>query len=193
MRDYKNTGVQDKKKKKAKPATRKKNPAQEDRLQWIHFVVGYVLGAVTVGAVWVAMSDRHVAPSQREIGPAAETSTSNARIKPKVVFDYPDKLRQMEVEIPDEELGTGGNRAGESVDFVLQVASFRSLADADQLKARIALLGQQAYISKADTEGRVWHRVRVGPFPTLAALHKVRSELRRHDIQGIVLHQPKPE
>lgn len=191
MRDYKNTGVQDKK--KAKPATRKKNPVQQDRMQWIHFVVGYVLGAVTVGAVWLAISDRQAAMLHRATTPAAESSTSAPeRGKSKVVFDFPEKLRQMEVVIPDDELDVKGNRTDQRVDYILQVASFRNLADADQLKARIALLGQHAYILKADAEGSAWHRVRIGPFPTMAALHKVRSELRRHDIQGIVLQQPKP-
>ena len=196
MRDYSGGGDQNgrkKTKKTSKPATRRSD-GQQVGDQWAMFSAGFVLGALTVGVAWVVWTDvwqSEVTGSDAQA--TAPVAPAAAAKKPKLEFDFPQKLKQLEVVIPDDELDAEGNRSGEPLDYYLQLGSFLNPADADRLKADVAFLGHQALIVAGDAEGRTWHRVRLGPFPTRKALHQVRSELRRHDIQGIVLQQSRPE
>ncbi|TCS69445.1 sporulation related protein [Sulfuritortus calidifontis] len=50
--------------------------------------------------------------------------------------------------------------------YWLQVAALKSPADADRLKAKLALLGMDVAVQKVDSAGVTLHRVRVGPFKT---------------------------
>ncbi|MCB1984136.1 MAG: SPOR domain-containing protein [Burkholderiales bacterium] len=69
--------------------------------------------------------------------------------------------------------------------YYLQVGSFRSTADADNLKARLALLGVVASVQSADlSEKGIWYRVRVGPFTQKARVDQVHTTLRENGIEA---------
>lgn len=53
--------------------------------------------------------------------------------------------------------------------YWLQVAALKNPADADRLKAKLALLGMDVAVQKIDNAGTALHRVRVGPFKTESA------------------------
>ena len=60
----------------------------------------------------------------------------------------------------------------------LQVAAFANPAEADNLKARLALNGIDAISQRAELDdGRVVHRVRIGPFQAPEEMNPVRSRL----------------
>ena len=62
--------------------------------------------------------------------------------------------------------------------YVLQIASYRSFADADRVKASLALNGLVAYIQKITIEGRgEFFRVRLGPFEDLQTMQDARNRL----------------
>ena len=68
--------------------------------------------------------------------------------------------------------------------YYLQVGSFRKTDDAENLKARLALLGVVAFVQTADlSEKGIWHRVRVGPFTQKAEVDKVRASLQENGIE----------
>ncbi|HYW03510.1 MAG TPA: SPOR domain-containing protein [Gammaproteobacteria bacterium] len=76
--------------------------------------------------------------------------------------------------------------------YYLQAGAFRHYSDADQLKAKLALLGIEASIQKVtiDSQGEgkdTWHRVRIGPFTDLSRLNTTRARLRKHGIQALVI------
>jgi len=67
--------------------------------------------------------------------------------------------------------------------FFLQTGSFQNAPDADNLKARLALLGVEASIqTRTLPEKGVWHRVRVGPYTDVEELNRVRDILKQHNI-----------
>jgi len=69
--------------------------------------------------------------------------------------------------------------------YFLQVGAFQSGADADNLKAKLALLGVEATIQTAELPGKgVWHRVRVGPFSGLEELNHTRALLAQNKISS---------
>lgn len=80
-----------------------------------------------------------------------------------------------------------GNKES-TVGYLLQVGSFRSLNDADQLKAHLALLGIEASIQNVElASGETWHRVRIGPFSNRANLNSIRERLQTNKIHTILL------
>ncbi len=67
--------------------------------------------------------------------------------------------------------------------FYLQAGSFQNSADADNLKARLALAGIEAQIQSATLpNNKVWHRVRVGPYASIDDLNKAKIVLKENHI-----------
>jgi len=75
--------------------------------------------------------------------------------------------------------GAVGAWGAESPLWTVQVSSFRSRALAEELRARLATRGFDAYLLSAATEeGRVRYRVRVGAYPARVEAERVAAELR---------------
>ncbi|MCX7897048.1 MAG: SPOR domain-containing protein [Rhodocyclaceae bacterium] len=73
----------------------------------------------------------------------------------------------------------------------LQVGAFQKAQEAENLKARLALVGIEAQIAAADVPGKgTVYRVRIGPFATLEEMNRVRKELSE---QGIAANLVKQE
>ena len=67
--------------------------------------------------------------------------------------------------------------------FYLQAGAFQNAPDADNLKARLALLGVEASIQTTPLADKgVWHRVRVGPYTALEDLNRARDTLKQNGI-----------
>jgi cell division protein FtsN len=65
----------------------------------------------------------------------------------------------------------------------LQLGSFQDQDDADNLKAKLALLGIEATIQSVDVPGKgLVHRVKVGPFATPDDVARVRAQLKQNGI-----------
>lgn len=72
--------------------------------------------------------------------------------------------------------------------YLLQAGSFREAADADSMKASLALLGIEARIQVVELPGgETWHRVRVGPFTSLEQVNGVRARMADQEIESILL------
>lgn len=70
----------------------------------------------------------------------------------------------------------------------LQAGAFQSPADADNLKARLALIGVEASVQQVSTpEKGVMHRVRIGPYRSPEEMSKVRTQLAENGIQAAVV------
>jgi len=70
----------------------------------------------------------------------------------------------------------------------LQVASYRTVADAERLKARLALLGMQAQIQQVTVNGKdTYHRVRTGPYKGKESVNEARALLTRNGLESIAI------
>lgn len=81
--------------------------------------------------------------------------------------------------------------------FYLQAGAFEDPSEADNLKARLALMGVEASVQKVDVpEKGTMHRVRVGPFMGQEAMSKAREQLSSSGIGTAVVKikpkEPKP-
>lgn len=70
----------------------------------------------------------------------------------------------------------------------LQVGAFQKPADADNLKAKLALLGVEASVQQVNVPDKgTMHRVRTGPYAKLDDMNKVRNLLSQNGIQATVV------
>lgn len=68
----------------------------------------------------------------------------------------------------------------------LQAGSFQNPGDADNQKAKLALLGMEAAIQQVMVQDKVWYRVRLGPYSKIDDVNRVRSELAKQGIEVAV-------
>ncbi len=62
--------------------------------------------------------------------------------------------------------------------YFLQAGAFQNPADADNLKARLALLGLEASVEPTNLPDKgVWYRVRLGPYSGVEEINGVRKQL----------------
>lgn len=74
--------------------------------------------------------------------------------------------------------------------YVLQVGSYRSTSEADQVRARLARAGIAAQVQRIVQGSRTWNRVRIGPL-TDAELVKVREQLRTANLHALIIRGPQ--
>ena len=93
-------------------------------------------------------------------------------------FDYydilpnTDKAANDAIKIKPEEKSTANKT------YYLQVGSFQTEEEADNLKAKLALQGFEATVQTAEIPNKgIWHRVRVGPFNDLDQISKTKEDL----------------
>ena len=77
--------------------------------------------------------------------------------------------------------------AADPFDYVIQVGAFRTSADADAQKAKLALLGLDAKVSERDQAGRTVFRVRLGPFADKVAAERIRTRLEGSGIENTLV------
>jgi cell division protein FtsN len=81
--------------------------------------------------------------------------------------------------------------ASDPFDYVVQVGAYRTSADADAQKAKLALLGLDAKVSERDQAGRVIYRVRLGPFSDKNAAERVRAQLESNGIDNTLVRMQR--
>jgi cell division protein FtsN len=71
--------------------------------------------------------------------------------------------------------------------YLLQVGAFPSAADAETLKAKLALQGFVANVQSVNIGGQTYHRVRLGPFHSATDLEATKQRLSAAGISAIAL------
>lgn len=108
-------------------------------------------------------------------------------------YDFFTVLPEMEVVVPEQELtkkSTPQQTPATQDDissYLLQVGSFREKSDAEQMKARLALLGITTQIQTVTVNGATWHRVRVGPVSGARQAEAMRRQLADNGIESLVM------
>lgn len=68
---------------------------------------------------------------------------------------------------------------------ILQAGSFPNANDAENLKAKLALLGVEASIQSATIKDKgVWYRVRLGPYKNADEMNKARGFLKQNGVDS---------
>ena len=72
--------------------------------------------------------------------------------------------------------------------YFLQAGAFAAAGDADNQKAKLALLGFEAKVETVDIDGKgTMHRVRLGPYGRLDDINRVRSTLASNGVDAALI------
>lgn len=78
--------------------------------------------------------------------------------------------------------------------FHLQAGAFQKPADADNLKAKLAMMGVEASVQQVSVADKgILHRVRVGPFASPEEMNRARNLLAQNGIQATVVKSSAAE
>lgn len=116
-----------------------------------------------------------VVPAQPQPGAPAPTVAEDS-IKPAPV----DKIEQAKTEAAKAE-------SDEKWIYYLQAGAFRERADAESMKAKLALLGFEASVSERQADTGTLHRVRIGPFGQMETMNRVRGKLSDNGVDVAVV------
>lgn len=125
-------------------------------------------------------------PPKVEATPAADPASAKQPEKQR--FEFYDILQGKEAPATEQEVKAAAQKAPAGKlkeSYFLQAGSFQTEAEADNLKAKLALMGVEAVIQTATIPDKgIWHRVRVGPFATVDELNKTRGSLAKNGVQA---------
>jgi cell division protein FtsN len=161
----------------AKPASRNRGRSGGSPI-FTGVMIGLIVGAVL--AVGVALWATGLNPfKSSEPAPAKPRPTTSDQPDPAPSFDF---YKVLPSDRPSELPPAAAPRAP-APRYYLQAGAFRNPADADNLKAQLALLGVEAMIQTSDVPGKgVFHRVRVGPYLAMNEVDRTRSLLKQNNI-----------
>ncbi|MBT9096278.1 SPOR domain-containing protein [Methylovulum psychrotolerans] len=130
-------------------------------------------------------------PKKGTAAAAPEATETKEPPKPKPPhFEFYTVLPDKEVVVPDYELKTRvrEERIGKAKDakYVMQVGSFQTFKEADQLRAKLALMGIASKVDKAKIDGVTTHRVKLGPFTQMKSVNDIRLRLKTMGANVIV-------
>ncbi|MGH8294531.1 MAG: SPOR domain-containing protein [Steroidobacteraceae bacterium] len=127
---------------------------------------------------------------------ASRTAPANAAVKAPQ-YDFYRMLPRLNVPVPHEDgrspqappprtASPPSRSRGGGPSYLLQVGSYRSSAEADQVRARLAHAGISSRVERVTESSGIWNRVRIGPLSD-AELAKVREQLRTANIHALVI------
>ena len=163
---------------------------------WLWGLAGLMVGLLVALLVYLKEHRPEQAPQTvaraEPRTPARKPTPDKRREKPpELRYEFYTLLPESEVVIPDQELETpraakpGKPSAETSSRYMLQAGSFRRASEAENMKARLALLGIESSIQHVTVGGDDWHRVRIGPFTSMRQVKRTRDLLRRNRINAI--------
>jgi len=166
---------------------------------WAGLVLGLCAGLAVASLVYIR--------DHRGDAPAARAKTEKKKSRPidqpdadgreagtaedSSHFAFYDMLPKFEVVVPekDKDVRPDARAVPEtrSGTYVLQAGSYRNFADADRVRAKLALQGVESKVQKVSVDSDTWHRIRIGPISNLNELNRLRTILRRADVDVLVI------
>ncbi len=127
--------------------------------------------------------------------PTAKVEDKSGKTDEKPRFDFYKILPGSEEATPEKPGKDAKGSTGTSKEaFFLQAGAFQNAPDADNLKARLALLGVEASIeTTAVPDKGVWHRVRIGPYTSVDELNRTRESLKQNGVQTTLIKARESE
>jgi cell division protein FtsN len=165
--------------------------------------IGYVLGLLTAMGTWMYMSQApspfisqdklaegsangDAADKSEKEGEAADIEDKTAKApdsKPRFEF-YNILPSTTEEPVTEQQLKQVAKQPTSQDKYFLQAGAFQNPDDADNMKAKLAMLGVEAAVQTAEVPQKgLWHRVRVGPFSNVDDMNRIRASLQQNGVQ----------
>lgn len=82
--------------------------------------------------------------------------------------------------------------AAQAFDYFVQAGAFTRNEDAEQQRAKLAMMGSTAKISEREQAGRTVYRVRIGPYPSREEADTQLSRLQEQNVEAQIVRVEKP-
>lgn len=154
-------------------AKKAKAPEPTTPLPWLRIGITLALVAGFAAFLWSIKDRAETAPSQSADQPRVEEALPEI---PEEEWEFMTLLPDttVEVEVPEEEAS--------DVRYLMQCGSFRTLQQAEAMKAKIAFQGLESQIKASNGKNGLWHRVVLGPYETKRSAERDRHKLQRSSI-----------
>ncbi len=172
QRDYVSRGRAPQKKKNIK---QQEPSAKSNLTQWIRVVL---VAALLIGFgvfLWSIKDSAKTVPDAPVKSTVTQTEDELPEL-PEEEWEYIRSLPGYEVETDVSEVENSGKR------YLMQCASFRTRAQADEMRAKIAFQGLEAQIRASNGDNGEWFRVILGPFETKREAERAKHTLRKSNI-----------
>jgi cell division protein FtsN len=134
-------------------------------------------------------------PAEKEVAggtkPPVIAGLPQAAAPDKPKFDFYKILPGIEEPVSENELRERAKAAGKGQQdlpkdvYFLQAGSFQNPADADNQKARLAILGFESSVEPTNLPDKgTWYRVRLGPYVKVDEINRVRQMLAQNGIDA---------
>jgi len=161
---------------------------------WTGLAVGLAIGLAVALGVYRVKSRPPAEPAGRPKNQAPLSAREEALPDaPRgSEFTFYDKLKNFDVMIPERgerDVHRDVKPAPETRPgtYILQAGSFPNPADAERVRAQLALAGVESKVQKVSVDTETWHRVRIGPIRSLEELNRLRARLRENDVNALVI------
>ncbi len=172
--------------------------------------IGLILGLALAAGIAVYINKTPIPfldkakPAEKAAAPKAaatpnladtlKTAPDKAGDKPRFDFykilpgqEEPMSEQQIRQAAKDAAKAPADGKASKDI-FLLQAGAFQNPADADNLKAKLALLGVEASVEPTNlAEKGTWYRVRIGPYTKIDDLNRTRSTLAQNGIEATLV------
>lgn len=162
---------------------------------WVWLVFGLSIGLAVAAFVYISRPTGSVTvlSADKPAGEAAPAAKKGGRLalppEEKERFTFYKDLKKQTVYVPRDDRPPPPKAPAAAAEdlYLIQVASYRSVSDAEKEKANLALLGVEARIEKVTVDDKdTYFRVRVGPMNTERA-QSVLAQLQENGSQGILV------
>jgi cell division protein FtsN len=179
-----------------------KRPTKGGFSGWMGLLAGLGVGLAVAAGIYIkdhrpdVPAPQHMAKADHKKAHAGDPSAPDAAEpgaaeEPAKSYDFYEMLPKFEVVVPekDKDVRPDIRPAPETRrgTYVLQAGSYKNFADADRIRAQLALQGIESKVQKVSVDNDTWHRIRIGPISNLDDLNRMRQVLRKADVDVLVI------
>ena len=188
---------------KKKPLNKPKKATKKSNLPWglltIILCSGVILGMLINGMMHSENEQGFGAGLKELFSKQATVSPEDAEIADLIEnqstqkeFDFYELLPEIERVMPDDLPEANEVRPDANLDYYLQAASFRQHADAEKLRARLALKGFKSLTQAREVDGKgTYYRVRLGPYSNKRKAKTAKNKLKKLGVHPFVYSTKK--
>lgn len=156
---------------------------------WVWMLVGLAIGLGVATYVYIS----------RPVQPALTASAKKPDAKKPIAippkepsrFSFYEILPNYKVVIPNNRDDDAPEPAAlEPGAYVIQVGAFTERGQAEEQKAKLALVGVESRVEQGANNGQKWFRVLIGPDKDLGRLNRVTARLKENGIESFLVRVP---
>lgn len=156
---------------------------------WVWMLVGLAIGLGVAAYIYISR------PVQTETVAAMKKPGTKKPIaippKEPSRFSFYEILPNYKVVIPrNQDDDTSPTADLEPGAYVIQVGAFTERSQAEEQKAKLALIGVESRVEQGTNNGQKWFRVLIGPDKDLGRLNSVTGRLKENGVESFLVRVP---